>query len=116
MAMLNQNTFSQMLAAALAEYPQADIWITLDVLAGKKKGHFAEGSHSRVKLFADDINPLFFARMDAVYTATSQMGFKALLLGKKVITFGVPWYADWGKPMTETRKQQNCSNKGAERR
>ena len=105
----DQNTFSQMLATALEEYPQADIWIKThpDVLAGKKKGHFVESTHSRVKLFADDINPLFLlARMDAVYTATSQMGFEALLLGKKVITFGVPWYAGWGQ--TDDRNPQTA--------
>lgn len=34
--------------------------------------------------------------MDKVYTATSQMGFEAIMLGRDVITFGLPWYAGWG--------------------
>lgn len=31
------------------------------------------------------------------------MGFEALLLGKKVITFGVPWFAGWG--ITDDRNE-----------
>ena len=34
--------------------------------------------------------------VDAVYVVTSTMGFEALLVGKPVTTFGVPWYAGWG--------------------
>ncbi|WP_440136023.1 capsular polysaccharide export protein, LipB/KpsS family, partial [Escherichia coli] len=31
-----------------------------------------------------------------VYTVSSQVGFEALLLGKKVYCFGMPFYAGWG--------------------
>jgi capsular polysaccharide export protein len=34
--------------------------------------------------------------MDKVYVVTSTMGFEALLAGKPVVCFGVPWYAGWG--------------------
>ena len=34
--------------------------------------------------------------VDAVYTVSSQMGFEALLLGKPVYCFGMPFYAGWG--------------------
>ncbi len=34
--------------------------------------------------------------MDEVYVVSSQLGFEALLCGKKVHCFGVPWYAGWG--------------------
>jgi capsular polysaccharide export protein len=34
--------------------------------------------------------------MDRVYVVTSTMGFEALLAGKPVTCFGVPWYAGWG--------------------
>jgi capsular polysaccharide export protein len=32
----------------------------------------------------------------AVYTVTSQIGFEALLWGKPVHCFGMPFYAGWG--------------------
>jgi capsular polysaccharide export protein len=34
--------------------------------------------------------------MDKVYVATSLMGFEALMLGKPVVCFGMPFYAGWG--------------------
>jgi capsular polysaccharide export protein len=33
---------------------------------------------------------------EAVYTVTSQGGFEALLHGRPVRTFGMPFYAGWG--------------------
>lgn len=35
-------------------------------------------------------------RVEAVYTVSSQLGFEALLLGKPVYCFGMPFYAGWG--------------------
>jgi capsular polysaccharide export protein len=35
-------------------------------------------------------------RANHVYTCTSDLGFEALLRGKKVTCFGVPFYAGWG--------------------
>lgn len=34
--------------------------------------------------------------MDKVYVATSQLGFEALLCGKEVHVYGLPFYAGWG--------------------
>jgi capsular polysaccharide export protein len=34
--------------------------------------------------------------LSGVYTCTSQLGFEALLAGKKVKTYGMPIYAGWG--------------------
>ena len=34
--------------------------------------------------------------MDRVYVVSSTMGFEALLAGKSVTCFGMPWYAGWG--------------------
>ena len=53
-------------------------------------------------------NPISLLRqMDEVYVATSQMGFEALMLGKKVTVYGKPFYAGWG-----SRKTSNSSNAG----
>ena len=39
--------------------------------------------------------------VDAVYTVSSGLGFEAVLAGKRVVTFGSPFYAGWG--FTEDR-------------
>src|SRR5690606_15301856 len=36
------------------------------------------------------------AAVDTVYTISSLAGFEALLRGRKVVTFGAPFYAGWG--------------------
>lgn len=94
------DTFEQMFQSALAENPQADIWVKThpDVLCGKKQGYLtALAGQSRVRLLAQDINPISLLQaVDKVYCVTSQMGFEALLCGKPLTTFGLPWYAGWG--------------------
>jgi capsular polysaccharide export protein len=50
--------------------------------------------------------------MDHVYVVTSTMGFEALLLGKPVTCFGMPWYAGWGVTTDElgcARRQRRRS-------
>lgn len=37
-----------------------------------------------------------FASVDEVHVLTSLAGFEALLRGRKVVTFGQPFYAGWG--------------------
>ncbi|NBI12745.1 capsular polysaccharide biosynthesis protein [[Haemophilus] felis] len=102
----DETHFQQMLEAAISENPNAEIWVKThpDVLTGKKKGYLTDLSHyaDNVKIIAQDLNPLsLLSQVDKVYCVTSQMGFEALLINKKVITFGVPWFAGWG--LTEDR-------------
>lgn len=96
----NEQTFAQMFQTALAENPDAEIWVKThpDVLSGKKRGYLTDLPQAEnVRLLAADVNPLsLLARVDKVYCVTSQMGFEALLLGKPVAVFGLPWYAGWG--------------------
>jgi capsular polysaccharide export protein len=98
-------TFRLMLEAALAENPDAEIWVKLhpDVLSGKKPGYLgtlaqeAGVQNPRVQLLAQDVSPLsLLEQVGKVYVVTSQMGFEALMLGKPVVCFGQPWYAGWG--------------------
>ncbi|STZ75859.1 capsular polysaccharide biosynthesis protein [Bergeriella denitrificans] len=96
----DEHTFRQMFQTALNENPDADIWIKThpDVLSGKKRGYLTDtAQHPRVRLLAEDINPIsLLLQADKVYAVTSQMGFEALLCGKPLVTFGLPWYAGWG--------------------
>ena len=94
-------TFETMFQTALQENPDAEIWVKThpDVLSGKKRGYLGHLSSNaeNVRLLAQDINPIsLLLQVDKVYCATSQMGFEALLCGKPVATFGLPWYAGWG--------------------
>ncbi|MEZ5479927.1 MAG: capsular polysaccharide biosynthesis protein [Thiolinea sp.] len=89
----------RMLEAALAEHPDAQILIKThpDVLAGKKRGCLPLQAHPRITVIQAAVNPLVLLReVEQVYVLTSQLGLEALLLGKPVTCFGMPFYAGWG--------------------
>lgn len=93
----SKESFQAMLSAALAE-PDAVVVVKThpDVLSGKKRSCFGT-LPSNVCVISESFAPLsFLDAFDEVYVATSQMGFEALLIGKAVHTFGVPFYAGWG--------------------
>ena len=95
----DQSSFEKMVKAAVARYPQGRFFVKThpDVIAGKKKGYLTEKLPSEVKLITEDCNPIaLLQQVEHVFTVTSQMGFEALLAGKKVTCFGMPFYAGWG--------------------
>lgn len=108
---VDQSTCENMLQAAIRENPDAQVILKThpDVIAGKKQGSIDLANlSSRVEILADNINPIvLLKKVDVVYVATSQMGFEALMLGKKVICFGVPFYAGWG--LTDDRADKSLS-------
>jgi capsular polysaccharide export protein len=70
------------------------------VVAGRKRGHFgtlSAGQRSRVTVLGEPVHPAgLLAQAAAVYVVSSQMGFEALLWGRPVRCFGMPFYAGWG--------------------
>lgn len=98
----DERSFARMLEAALDEHPGRSITLKVhpDVVAGRKRGHFdrlTPGEAQRVTLLAADAHPpSLFERTMAVYTVSSQMGFEALLWGRPLRCFGMPFYAGWG--------------------
>lgn len=98
-------TFQNMLAAALAENPGATIYVKThpEATAGRKRGYLT-GVHDsalpggqRIVVLRSLMNPIeLVGLMDRVYVVSSTMGFEALLAGKPVTCFGLPWYAGWG--------------------
>jgi capsular polysaccharide export protein len=94
------DAFPRMLAAALTENPDAEILIKThpDVIAGKRAGNYpASHADPRVTVTAEPVNPIYLLeQVDRVYTATSQLGFEALMAGLPVTCFGAPFYAGWG--------------------
>ena len=93
-------TFAAMLAAARQENPDATIYVKThpEVTAGHKGGYLtAVQEDERTVVLRQAINPLsLIEQMDRVYVVSSTMGFEALLAGKPVSVFGLPWYAGWG--------------------
>lgn len=100
-------SFVRMLQAAQTEYPEHVIILKIhpDVVTKGKKGHFdleAIFSNKRLRIISDAVHPSSLLRhADAVYTVTSQMGFEALIWGKRVRCFGMPFYAGWGLTVDE---------------
>lgn len=105
----NASHFQVMLQAAISENPLATIIVKThpDVLSGKKKGYLTlcDNLPDNVQILEEDVNPFsLISQVEKVYCVTSQMGFEALMAGKKVITFGVPWFSGWG--ITDDRHPQ----------
>lgn len=103
----NAQTFAKMLEAAREENPDATIYIKShpEVSSGKKAGYFTQiKEDQQTVLLKAACNPVYLIKqMDHVYVVTSTMGFEALLLGKQVSVFGLPWYGGWG--LTNDRQQ-----------
>lgn len=100
----NADSFQVMLRTAIEEHPDKNIIIKthpdvlISGLKGNKKGHFSpEGLPSNVHLLTVDCSiPALLNKVSDVYAVTSQLGFEALLHGKNVHCFGMPFYAGWG--------------------
>lgn len=107
-AMASADSFKVMLQQASNDHPDATIWVKIhpDVMAGKAKSHFAlnDLKAKNIRLLTENYNPIALCRvMSEVYVVSSQLGFEALLCGKPVHCFGVPWYAGWG--LTQDRQE-----------
>lgn len=104
-------TFDAMLAAALAENPQATVYVKThpEVTSGRKGGYLTGVQpDARTVVLRNAVNPMsLIAQMDKVYVVSSTMGFEALLANKPVVCFGVPWYAGWG--VTDDRQPQHAA-------
>ncbi|MDQ2138293.1 capsular polysaccharide biosynthesis protein [Alcaligenaceae bacterium B3P038] len=98
--MADKSTFVAMLREARSDYPNGTIYIKThpEVSRGDKKGYLQKiDLDPRTVLLKEEMNAIsLLEQMDHVYVVTSQLGFEALLLNKKVSCFGLPWYAGWG--------------------
>ena len=108
-------TFTDMLKAARHENPGAVIFVKThpEVSNGAKQGYLTDvQDDENTVVLRESVNPIsLIEHMDHVYVVTSQMGFEALLGGKKVSCFGIPWYSGWG--VTDDR--QRCARRTANR-
>ena len=95
------DSFTAMLAAALAEYPDHQVVVKVhpDVQTHRKASWFPRAvlDHPRVRIIANGCHPVrLIAHAAAVYTVTSLIGFEALVHGRPLRCFGMPFYAGWG--------------------
>ncbi|MBJ7263285.1 MAG: capsular polysaccharide biosynthesis protein [Burkholderiaceae bacterium] len=99
------DTFQRMLACARQEHPDAMLFVKThpDVVEGRKSGYLSrtESGEQQIVLRGSGCPHELIEQMDAVYVVTSQLGFEALLHGKTVRVFGMPWYAGWGATIDE---------------
>ncbi|GAB4576910.1 MAG: hypothetical protein Tsb0019_03020 [Roseibium sp.] len=99
----DEASFDRMLRAALDENPGKTIYFKAhpdNIHRGQALD--AVYLNARVKVLGDEVSaPDLLDAAGKVYVVSSQMGFEALLRGKTVITFGMPFYAGWG--LTEDR-------------
>lgn len=110
-ALASEADFVAMVEAARRNYPNARLLLRThpDTRFGKKSGVLARLQLDDVEVVADHCHPhALLSRVEAVYTVSSQLGFEALLLGKPVYCFGMPFYAGWG--LTFDSKQ--CERRG----
>ncbi|EFH9186881.1 capsular polysaccharide biosynthesis protein [Escherichia coli] len=112
-ALASNDDFVAMVAAARRNHPGARLLLRThpDTRLGKKRGVLAQMQLDDVELVTDHCHPhALLKEVEAVYTVSSQMGFEALLLGKTVYCFGMPFYAGWG--LTHDSKQ--CARREAQ--
>ena len=111
----NSTTFQRMLDAAIDENPGHDILVKLhpDYLRGTRSSYLAGlVDKRRCVLVSHDVNPwTLLDRVVGVYVVSSLLGFEALMAGKRVSCFGVPFYSGWGL----THDMQSCNRRGKPR-
>ncbi|WP_429119697.1 capsular polysaccharide biosynthesis protein [Aeromonas veronii] len=103
-ALASEADFLVMVAAARRNHPGACLLLRThpDTRFGKKRGVLARLTQklpelADLEIVSEPCHPhLLLKRVDAVYTVSSQLGFEALLIGKPVHCFGMPFYAGWG--------------------
>ncbi|WP_444935019.1 capsular polysaccharide biosynthesis protein [Microbulbifer sp. JTAC008] len=96
----SESHFLAMLDSAIEDNPEAEICVKIhpDVITGKKKGYLLSLAFEKgCRIISEDISPwAIFDYVEKVYVVTSQLGFDALIAGKEVHCFGVPFYSGWG--------------------
>ena len=110
----NDKTFADMLECAIKENPDADIIVKThpDSISSGRSGYYAGmKEHDNVYKITTPINPISLINyVDKVYVCTTQLGFEALMCGKEVHVFGMPFYAGWGLAK-EKQKIKRRNNK-----
>lgn len=110
-----REVFLRMLAAARAEHPGTPIIVKShpETSAGYRPGHLrADDLCGDDQLCSDEISPWrLIEGARAVFAVSSQMGYEALLAGRRPRLFGRPFYAGWG--LTDDELPLSAGRRGA---
>ncbi|NVJ95135.1 MAG: capsular polysaccharide biosynthesis protein [Marivivens sp.] len=92
------NTNRALLSAVRAANPDAVIFYKPhpDVEAGLRIGQVPDAKDIADVVLSGIDAVTAIEAVDEVWTMTSTLGFEALLRGRRVVTFGQPFYASWG--------------------
>ncbi|WP_136635169.1 capsular polysaccharide biosynthesis protein [Pseudooceanicola onchidii] len=94
------NSFREMLYWAQEDNPAARIVIRThpETVAGHREGYFGPDDQTdRITVLTDPVDPwTLLEGATGVYCVSSQLGFEAILMGHRPVTFGQPFYAGWG--------------------
>lgn len=114
----SDKTFADMLEDAKRDNPDADILVKThpDTMTGKRGGYYTEvkeeGNVFRVTM---PINPYSLMELvDKVYVCSTQMGFEALMAGKEVHVYGMPFYAGWGLTIDKQKNPRRTNRRTLE--
>ena len=114
----SDKTFADMLEDAKRDNPDADILVKThpDTMTGKRGGYYTgvkeEGNVFRVTM---PINPYsLMEQVDKVYVCSTQMGFEALMAGKEVHVYGMPFYAGWGLTIDKQKNPRRTNRRTLE--
>ena len=116
-ALATRETFDEMLAAAQADNPGAEIIVKIHpaTAGGYRRGCIDPEKIRDLRVIAEACDPIaLLEQVDAVYTVSSLAGFEALLLGLPVRCFGLPFYAGWDATCDTLASARRTKKRGAE--
>ena len=114
----SEEIFQKMLQTAINENPDADIIVKThpDTMSGARSGYYVGiTEHDNIYTQTAPINPISLIKyVDKVYVCTTQFGFEALMCGKEVHVFGMPFYAGWGLTIDEQINPRRTNKRSLE--
>lgn len=114
----SDEVFKNMLQKAIDENPDADIIVKThpDTMSGNRGGYYTGlKQHDNVYPMTEPINPISLVKYcDKVYVCTTQLGFEALMCGKEVHVFGIPFYQGWGLTIDEQKCERRTNKRTLE--
>lgn len=114
----SEEVFKIMLQKAIDDNPDADIIVKThpDTMSGNRGGYYTGlKQHENIYPMTDPINPISLIKyVDKVYVCTTQLGFEALMCGKEVHTFGIPFYSGWGLTIDEQKCERRTNTRTLE--
>ena len=114
----SDQTFADMLEDAKRENPDADIIVKThpDTMTGKRGGYYTDvKEEGNVFRMTAPVNPYSLMEIvDKVYVCSTQMGFEALMAGKEVHVYGMPFYAGWGLTIDKQKNSRRTNRRTLE--